>query len=204
MQPIIAPALENILSFLAPLFLQEAGDDIRLARQATSETLQSYGVTTDQQVRLAALAIAFSVRALDALSRAATPGLDVKAVLRLNGSANALNRAALQCQKALDRLRTGRSTEEVGGFAAEPVMMPDSSQMPDLLAFVRNAIGTGLGTRSGLAAPVPGIGLSRQQRRSAERRAEKATRREQEAALRTDRIAARAAQSVGSPAILPA
>ncbi|HEX2940653.1 MAG TPA: hypothetical protein VHO91_06370 [Rhodopila sp.] len=194
MQPITAAALDSILTFLAPLFLPETGGDTRLAREAAHETLQSYAVTTDREVRLAALAIAFSLRALDALGRAAAADLDVKAVLRLNGSANALNRAALQCQKALDRLRAGDPPAQPDALnSALDTMpaLPDSAQMPDLLAFVRSAMGAGSAfARAAGTTPGAITGLSRQQRRAAERQAEKAMRRKQEAELRSGRDAA--------------
>jgi hypothetical protein len=105
MQPITAAALDHILAFLAPLFLNGADGDAQAARVAAAATLHAYAARDEQELRLAAQVIAFSLRALDALARAAEPDLDIKAILRLNGSAASLHRAAMRCQKEFDRLR---------------------------------------------------------------------------------------------------
>src|SRR5690349_4198649 len=102
---ITAVILEKILAFLAPLFLDVAGGDTGAAREAARIMLESYGPRTDRELRHAALVIAFSFAALDALSRSANSDLTVNQVLRLRGNANALNRAALRNEQALEALR---------------------------------------------------------------------------------------------------
>ncbi len=162
-----APAITDvvfakIVAFLAPLFLDTCCGDIEAARASAAAVLASYNARNDHELRLAALTLAFSLGALDALARAVNPELTDNQVLRLRGNANALNRAALLNQKALDELQSDR-------LAApdEPMAdLPASSATSDLVSFARTA-------------PAP---LSRQQRRAAERQAEKARKRQEAAA----------------------
>jgi hypothetical protein len=167
---ITATALEKVLGFLAPLFMTGAQGDAAVAMAAAREILASYGPRNNKEIRLAALTIAFSFGALDSLSRAVAADLSVNQVLRLRGNANSLHRAAHKSQEALDHLQQAEAEPSMD----EPLEdLPASIQTPDLVAFAR---------------PVP---LSRQQRRAAERQAEKIRLRQQEAARRTERAAAR-------------
>jgi hypothetical protein len=170
-----AVILEKVLAFLAPLFLGVAGDTAA-AREAARAMLETYAPLTDRELRHAALAIAFSFGALDALSRSMNSELSANQVLRLRGNANALNRAALQNEQALEALREHPGAEE----PAEPAALdlPASLEPADLTGFARSQ-------------PV----LSRQQRRALERQAEKAQRRQQEQARRAQRASAAAAHS---------
>ncbi len=174
---ITAPVLARILAVLAPLFLDAAGNDPEAARRAASDMLASYDPRNDREIRLAALIVAFSFATLDALSRAAEPGLSVSMVLRLRGNANALNRASELNERRLEAFRRQTSGMTTAPEQA-PDHLPDSAAAADLIASSRPA-----------AAPVPVQPLSRQQRRLAERRAAEALQRQQKA----DRLAARAA-----------
>jgi hypothetical protein len=192
MHPITTIALDKVLTFLAPLFLQQTNGNLQAARHAASQTLTAHAARSDQEVRLVALIIAFSFRALDALSRAADPELDVKAVLRLNGSANALNRAAQQCQRTLDRMRRiDVNKAETPDTAPELADIPLTNEVAGLFKFMQSALRKPDASTETCPDTAP-LGLqpmSRQQRRAAERQAEKALRRQQDA----DRLAARAA-----------
>lgn len=64
-----AAVLDRILALLAPLFLSAVGGDAAAARDAANALLASYEPRTNRELRFAALAIAFSFGALDALSR---------------------------------------------------------------------------------------------------------------------------------------
>ena len=97
-------------------------------------------------------------------------------MLRLRGNANALNRAALLNEKALNALRAAASDEAPAASAD----LPASLEPADLVSFARQA------------AP-----LSRQQRRAMERQAEKAEQRRQEQARLAER-AARLAERRGA------
>jgi hypothetical protein len=180
---ITAAFLDKILGFLAQFFLAGGSDDVAAARAIAGEMLASYGARTNKEIRLAALNIAFSFGALDSLGRSVAPDLSVNQVLRLRGNANSLHRAAHKSQDALDRLQ---------GAEAEPALeqpepeLPASAATPDLVAFTR---------------PAP---LSRQQRRAAERQAEKLRLRQQEEARRAERAARLSAHRLGAPAPIPA
>jgi hypothetical protein len=171
-----ATVFEKIIAFLAPLFLDTAAGDIVAARQAASASLAAYGTLNDRQARLAALSIAFSFGALDALSRAADRDLPISHVIRLRGNANALNRAAHQNEIRLDK----RTAQPEAVAPDEAAALPASSGIEDLMEFVRPA------------APAPA--MSRQQRRFAERQEEKRQQREQEAARLEQRAAKRLAE----------
>jgi hypothetical protein len=176
---ITAAFLDKILGFLAQFFLAGGSDDIAAARAIASEMLASYGARTNKEIRLAALNIAFSFGALDSLGRSAAPDLPVNQVLRLRGNANALHRAAYKSQDALDRLQS----VEAEPIAEQPEPdLPASAATADLVAFSR---------------PAP---LSRQQRRAAERQAEKLRLRQQEEARRAERAARLSAQRQPAPA----
>ena len=152
----------KIVAFLAPLFLDACCGNIEIARASAVAVLAGYNARNDRELRLAALILAFSLGALDALARAVNPELTENQVLRLRGNANALNRAALQNQKALDDLQSDRPVSQDEPLAE----LPASSATSDLVSFARTA-------------PAP---LSRQQRRAAERQAEKARKRQEAAA----------------------
>jgi hypothetical protein len=168
--------LDRILAFLAALFLPSTAGNVETARDAAAALLASYDVRTDRQLRLAALAIAFSFGALDSLSRAAEPELPATQVLRLRGNANSLNRAAQQNEAKLEQLAAQSATTQPD----DPQDLPASSDTADLLDFLR-------------AAPAEPH-LSRQQRRFAERQAEKQRQRELEAAQLDERVARRLAE----------
>ena len=181
-----AAVLDRILALLAPLFLSAVGGDAAAARDAANALLASYEPRTNRELRFAALAIAFSFGALDALSRSADPALTLNQVLRLRGNANALNRAAQQNETRLDK----RSQQPEAAAPEESPDLPASSEIEDLVAFVRPAA----------AAPM----LSRQQRRFLERQAEKQHQREQEKARLEERVARRLAEKAEAAARLSA
>jgi hypothetical protein len=177
-----AAVLDRIFALLAPLFLSATGGDAEAARNAASALLASYEPRTNRELRFAALAIAFSFGALDALSRSADPELTLNQVLRLRGNANALNRAAQQNETRLEK----RSQQPETAAAEEPADLPAGSEIEDLVNFIRPPA----------AAPV----LSRQQRRFLERKEEKQRQREQESARLEARVARRLAEKAEAAA----
>jgi hypothetical protein len=174
--PFTAAVLNRILDLLAPIFLSVVAGNAEAARSAASALLASYEPRTNRELRFAALAIAFSFGALDALSRSIDAELTVNQVLRLRGNANALNRAAHQNEIRLDK----RTAQPEAVAPDEAAALPASSGIEDLMEFVRPA------------APAPA--MSRQQRRFAERQEEKRQQREQEAARLEQRAAKRLAE----------
>lgn len=159
----------KVIAFLAPLFLDATSQDPQAARLTAIATLDAHKPRNDTELRLVALITAFSLGALDALSRAANPELTDAQALRLRGNANALSRAAVQNQKLLDLIRAAEPTDQPA-----PQALPASTAVPDLVAFARAA----------------GAPMSRQQRRAAERQAEKIRKRQEEVARLAQRAAA--------------
>jgi beta-phosphoglucomutase-like phosphatase (HAD superfamily) len=104
-------------------------------------------------------------------------------VIRLRGNANALNRAVQQNENRLEKLLKQSAPEE----ATTDETLPASTGIADLLAFARSG-GMAMGSVAAVAS------MSRQQRRAAERQAEKARTREEEEKVRlAQRAAARMA-----------
>lgn len=168
---ITAAVLERILAFLAPIFLEAAGGNNDIAREAARSALACYDARTNRELRLAALAVAFSFGALDALSKAANPDLTINQVMRLRGNATSLHRSADKAERALAQER--HDPDEQPEPEAD---LPDSTSTSDLVAFAKTA------------PP-----MSRQQRRLAERQAEKQRQRRAEEARKAQRIAQRRA-----------
>ncbi len=189
--------IERILAFLTPLFQGNEPGDMS-ARQAAKDTLASYGARTNRELRFAALSIAFGFGALDALSRAANPELALNQVLRLRGNANALNRAAQQNESRLEKLLKQpplavEPEEAVAATRDAPVdALPASSATADLLAFARCRLKAMMSEPTALVPELaPVVPLPRQQRRAAERKAEKVRKRQQEEARLVQRAAQR-------------
>jgi hypothetical protein len=164
---------DRIMAFLTNLFLPTNDYEPDRARDAALEALAEYDPRTNRELRLAALALAFSLGALDALSRAVDEELSLNQMLRLRSSANALHRSARQAEQALAEER--ETPDEETERADAP--LPASTEPQDLAEFSRTT------------AP-----LSRQQRRRQERDAEKRRRRQEEQVRLTAREAHRGMQ----------
>jgi hypothetical protein len=127
---------DKILTLLAPLFLVATGGDVDAARETVRATLIGYRARTDDELRLAALVVAFGFGALDALSRASNPDLTLDAVMDLRDNAIALSQAGERSQTVLDGLLKRRA--HGAASMAEPAALPASIEVDDLLAFARN------------------------------------------------------------------
>jgi hypothetical protein len=200
---ITAAIFDKILVFLAPLFLIAATGDIGAAQEAASAMLGSYNPRTNRELRFAALSIAFAFGALETLSKAADPELALNQVLRLRGNANALNRSAQQNESRLEKLQKQPpvvidtlATEATPDTPAEA--LPASSATADLLTFARSKLKSMMSIATPAASappivPVPATPVSRQQRRAAERKAEKVRQRQIQEARLAQRTAERTA-----------
>jgi hypothetical protein len=155
--PNIAPAfLEEVLRFLAPLFIAGANGEPAAARQAALSALAAYDPRTEQELRLAAQITSLGFSALEALAQSMNPDLSVNAVLRLRGNANALHRSAHQCERVLDRL----CKERLAAVARQPDIPAQAAVQDDIEPSAAEP-----------ASPAASVtGLSRQQRRELERR----------------------------------
>lgn len=112
-----AALLETILAPLTALFLLGAAGDAVAARQAASQMLAACHPETEDEVRLAAKIVGFSLQALQALGQAATPDMPLTRVLRLRSGAVSLSRAAEKAERRLEQLRKARQQ----GVPAQPV-----------------------------------------------------------------------------------
>jgi len=104
---------EQMMIFLLPCFLDGTSGDHTLARIAMLQMIAAYQVVTPRELLLASRIIAFGFAAMDSLSRSmADPDMPDSLRLRHRAQANALNRSAEQCQKALDALLQRRTEGE--------------------------------------------------------------------------------------------
>ena len=103
-----AATLETILNRLASLLLDGAKGDIQAARDAASQSLAGYHPQTEDELRVAANIICFSLHALEALAQASEPGMPITRILRLRGSAVSLNRESAKAERRLEQLRKAR------------------------------------------------------------------------------------------------
>jgi hypothetical protein len=168
---VITPAiLDKVLSLLVPLFLTDTDPDLLAARHAASRLLAAYNAETEEELRLAAEIISFGFGALDALAKSMAPGLTMSTVLRLRGSANAQHRSANQCQRTFDKVRKERRIGAAGASRQAREVAPEQPVSADPLMSGDDAQPT--------RQPIPVVSQSRQQRRAAERKAEKTHRKQ--------------------------
>jgi hypothetical protein len=181
----LTPAtLDTVLGHLAPYFLPGAGDNMATARDAGRHMLADYNVETAEELRLAAEIVSFSFQALEALSEATAPDLPPNRKLRLRGSAVSLSRESHKSQRKLDQLQRARLAASVQPKqpAAQLPPTPDkpgTEQALGLIEFAREALAA-----SAKKGGVQTWTVSRQQRRAAERIAEKLKRNQTEHARR--------------------
>jgi hypothetical protein len=161
-QTISPVMLDTVLNHLAPHFLAAADNDLPTARRAASHLLQSYHAATEEELNLAGEIITFRVQALEALSEAAAPDLSLNRKLRLRGSAVSLSRQSHKAQRKLDQLQRARQTTRQAAPTPDHPQGPDVTQ--DLLDFTRQLVDAGARPNGAQHR-----GLSRQQRRAAER-----------------------------------
>jgi hypothetical protein len=131
--------LDTILSYLTTLFLPGTAGDFTAARRAAGQMLAAYQPRTEDELRLAAAIVSFSLQALDSLSQAASPDLPLTKILRLRGSAVSLSRESDKAQRRLEHLQqTRRQTEAIRPEAirpeatrpeAEPPLAPASAKL---------------------------------------------------------------------------
>jgi hypothetical protein len=185
--------LDTILGHLAPHFLTSANGDLPTARHAASHMLAAYNAETEEELRLAAEIVSFSFHALEALSEAAAPDLPVTRKLRLRGSAVSLSRESHKSQRKLDQLQRARlaGSKPPEVQALPPPDKPGTDQALRLIEFAREALDA-----SARKNGAPALTFSRQQRRAAERIAEKLKRNQAEHERREARQAALAAKNV--------
>jgi hypothetical protein len=131
--------MDTVLSRLALLFLAAAQGDLMQARAAASQLLASYHPETEDELRLAAQIVSFSLHALEALSQATTRDMPLTRILRLRGSAVSLSRESHKAQRRLDQLQQARLTGTPAPQAAtQPA--PKTEKALNLIAETRDIL----------------------------------------------------------------
>jgi len=166
--------LHTILHQIAILLLRGANNDIEAARQAAAVVVGAHMPQTEQELRLAARIVAFSLQAGEALAQAANPELPLTRVIRLRTGAVSLTREAEKAERRLEKLREAR----LRGLPEEPEPLPqaESPRVEKTTALIED-------TRK-VAAYAQAHGLSwseahrqrNREKRLAERRAKEAAR----------------------------
>lgn len=106
--------LSLIVALLAPMFLTASGSDINLARLAAMQTVNAYRARSHTDLITIAQIVGCGLAALGSLGLSMADDLSLPMVLRLRGSAVALNRVADQNRRAL-----------AASQPAEPTTPPD-------------------------------------------------------------------------------
>ncbi len=96
--------LDRLADHLAPLFVTDPAD-LPTGRIMAVRTIASYRPETQADFINVGRAISFSMSALAALSRSASPDMPPALQLRYLARANALNRSADQSERAIERRR---------------------------------------------------------------------------------------------------
>jgi hypothetical protein len=134
-----AAILQTILGRLALLFLTGAGGDLTTAHNAAAQMIATYDPQTEDELRLAAEVISFSLHALEALGQAANPDISLNHQLRLRGGAVSLSRASHKAQRRLDQLQKARRTAQPAAPQPE-IPQPNVEKALDLIETTRQAM----------------------------------------------------------------
>jgi hypothetical protein len=124
--------LNLVLLLLTPMFLCVADGDLSLARRAAYHTLVSYRVRSQFDLIAIAQIIACGLAALGSLSMSLSDGISVPMMLRLQSSANALNRSAELNRRAIRESRAGLAQSEpkpAATGAGKPMPPPTAAEM---------------------------------------------------------------------------
>ncbi len=116
--------IDLIAALLTPLFIGPARGDLRYARLAALETIWSYKVTTQADLLQVVQIIAFSLASIHTLCAAMTGDVSLPVMLRLNNSAERLNRAE-------GRVRQARQADQALAAAHPPAPQPPPAPRPD-------------------------------------------------------------------------
>jgi hypothetical protein len=143
---ILPAVLDTILGRLALLFLSGANEDLAVARHAAAHMLAAYQPETEEELRLAANVISFSLHALEALSQAATSDMPLNKILRLRSGAVSLSRESHKAERRLEQRQQARhdgiQAEPIGAAPVEPVR-PQIDKAIALIETTRQEIQTG-------------------------------------------------------------
>lgn len=116
--------IDLIAALLTPMFIGPAGGDLRYARMAALETIWSYKVATQADLIQVVQIIAFSLASIQTLCAAMTGDVSLPVLLRLNNSAERLNRAE-------GRVRKTRQADQAQAAAHPPSPHHPPAPRPD-------------------------------------------------------------------------
>ncbi len=91
-----------LITFLTPLFLDEA-NDVATARAAAIELLRAFRIRNSWDLLVVVQVVGFAMAALGSISLSMTDGLSVNAILRCRSNANALQRSSDRARDRLER-----------------------------------------------------------------------------------------------------
>ena len=118
--------LKTILHQIAILLLDGAGGNMEAAWSAAASTLRAYDPQTEQELRLAARVLSFSLQACEALAQAADPAMPLTRILRLRTGAVSLSREAEKAERRLEQLRAA----PLHSIAKDPEPLPEPASPP--------------------------------------------------------------------------
>ncbi len=135
--------VEFVVGVLAPLFMAGCSGDLSFARLSVIETINAYQARTQAELVMIAQIIGFGMAAMDNLRLSMDPGISLSMKLRLRGGANALNRAAQQNARALEKVRRDRNLPAAYPDAApeedEPTQADIEATIAQARAMVKDA-----------------------------------------------------------------
>jgi pyruvate/2-oxoglutarate dehydrogenase complex dihydrolipoamide acyltransferase (E2) component len=170
-QPADAVAREQVVCSLTPFFLEAAHGNDTDAHAAAEAMIAGFNPKSAEELMLAAQVVVYGLAGLDSLRRsAAEPDLPVSTHLRLRGNANAMQRAAHQCRRALDLRRKAGTTTNAAASSETPP--PRTFTEADLREAIRTASAVIAEAR---AASQPQTTTNRATRRAAEKQARRTT-----------------------------
>jgi hypothetical protein len=162
-QPADAIARDQVVRSLTPFFLDAAHGNDTDASAAADAMIAGFNPQSTEELMLAAQVVVYGLAGLDSLRRsAAEPDLSVATHLRLRGNANAMQRAAQQCRRALELRRKAGTTPDAATTPARTFTEAD----------LREAIKTASAViAEARAAGQPLAPMNRAARRAAEKQA---------------------------------
>ncbi|WP_428486459.1 hypothetical protein [Rhodopila sp.] len=112
--------MDMVTTFLTPLVMAGGIADLAHARHLATQTLLSYGPSTEADLIKIMQIVGFGLGAMDNMRLSAGDAATLSMKLRLRGCANGLNRSAQQNNQALEKDRHQRGT-------AQPMMEHDGT-----------------------------------------------------------------------------
>ena len=104
-EPARSHLMDFIIAFLAPLLTAGSVTDGHFARLAAQEAIDAYKARGQNELVTIAQIVAFALAALDTLRLSMPAELSLSMKLKLRGNANALNRAARDNTRTLEKTR---------------------------------------------------------------------------------------------------